>query len=164
MLRRHVPMTRILVVDDDPGVRTVVTDALRLDGYEVEAVANGRQALGAMGRQRPAALVLDVARPGTDGPTLMRTLREQTHWGRVPLVVLSGTPGVSMASARLGARAWVHKPFALPDLVAAVERVAPVDQSRSSQIGSPVARVAPSQARASGWPGHVRLSSNMAES
>jgi CheY-like chemotaxis protein len=122
-------MTRILVVDDDPGVRAVVTDALRLDGYEVEAVANGQEALGAMGRQRPAALVLDLAMPSMDGPTFVRTLREQTRWGRVPLVVLSGTPGVGVASARLGARACLRKPFALPELVAAVERVARADQA-----------------------------------
>jgi CheY-like chemotaxis protein len=120
-------MTRILVVDDDPGVRTVVTDALRMEGYQVEAVANGRQALAAMGRERPAALVLDLAMPRMDGPALVRTLREQTQWGRVPLVVLSGTPGVGVASARLGARASLRKPFALPELVAAVERVAPVE-------------------------------------
>jgi two-component system OmpR family response regulator len=120
-------MPHILVVDDDPGVRAVVTDALRLDGYDVEAVADGRQALGAMGRHRPAAVVLDLAMPSMDGPTLVRTLREQTRWGRVPLVVLSGTPGVSVASARLGARACVRKPFALPELVAAIERVAATD-------------------------------------
>jgi CheY-like chemotaxis protein len=118
-------MTRILVVDDDAGVRAVVTDALQLVGYEVEAVANGHEALSAMGRQRPAALVLDLAMPRMDGPALVRTLREQTRWGRVPLVLLSGTPGVGVASARLGARACLHKPFALPELVAAVRRVAP---------------------------------------
>ena len=44
-------MTRILVVDDDPGVRAVVSDALRLDGYEVDAAASGQEALGVMGRQ-----------------------------------------------------------------------------------------------------------------
>ena len=126
---RVAAMTRILVVDDDPGVRAVVTDALRLDGYEVEAVANGQAALGAMGRRRPAALVLDLAMPSMDGPTLVRTLREQTCWGRLPLVVLSGTPGVGVAGARLGARACLRKPFALPELVAAVERVAPADQA-----------------------------------
>jgi CheY-like chemotaxis protein len=120
-------MTRILVVDDDPGVRAVVSDALRLDGYEVDAVANGRQALAAMGRQRPAAVVLDLAMPQMDGPTLVRTLRDQTRWGRVPLVVLSGTPGVGVTSARLGARACLRKPFQLSDLLSAVEQVAPAD-------------------------------------
>jgi CheY-like chemotaxis protein len=116
-------MTRILVVDDDPGIRSVVGDALRQDGYQVDAVGNGRQALAAFGKHRPDALVLDLEMPVMDGPTLVRTLRERTKWGAVPLVVVSGTAGAVNAGPQLGARACLSKPFELSELLRSVERV-----------------------------------------
>jgi CheY-like chemotaxis protein len=75
-------MTRILVIDDDPAIRSVIGDALRQDGYQVDAAANGQQALTAFGKHRPDALVLDLEMPVMDGPTLMRTLRERTKMGQ----------------------------------------------------------------------------------
>ncbi len=118
-------MRRILVVDDDAAVRNVVTDALLEDGYQVDAACNGQQALAAFRKHRPDALVLDLEMPIMDGPTLMRTLRERTKWGRVPLVVLSGTAGAGEAAPRLGARACLNKPFELSELLHSVEQVAP---------------------------------------
>ena len=119
-------MTRILVVDDDPGVRRVVSDALRQDGYQVDAVGNGQQALAAFGKHRPDALVLDLQMPVMDGPTLVRTLRERTKWGAIPLVVVSGAVGAAETGPPLGARECLIKPFDLIVLLHSVERVAPV--------------------------------------
>jgi CheY-like chemotaxis protein len=82
-------MARILVVDDDAAVRGVIAQALLEDGYQVDAACNVCQALAAFSKHRPDALVLDLEMPVMDGPTLMRTLRERTKWGRVPLVVVS---------------------------------------------------------------------------
>ena len=118
-------MTRILVDDDDVAVRSVVSEALVQDGYQVDAAGNGRQALAAFRKHRPDALVLDLEMPIMDGPTLMRTLRERTKWGRVPLVVVSGTDGATDAAPRLGARAGLHKPFELSELLHTLEQVAP---------------------------------------
>ena len=118
-------MTRILVVDDDAAVRSVVSEALVQDGYQVDAAGNFRQALAAFREHRPDALVLDLEMPIMDGPTLMRTLRERTKWGRVPLVVVSGTDGATDAAPRLGARACLHKPFELSELLHTLEQVAP---------------------------------------
>jgi CheY-like chemotaxis protein len=118
-------MTRILVVDDDAAVRSVVTEALLENGYQVDAACNGRQALAAFCKHRPDALVLDLEMPIMDGPTLMRTLRERTKWGRVPLVVVSGNVGAAEAGPRLGAQACLNKPFELSELLHSVEQVAP---------------------------------------
>jgi len=106
----------------------VVSDALRQDGYQVDVVANGQQALTAFGKHRPDALVLDLEMPVMDGPTLVRTLRERTKWGKVPLVVVSGRVGAAETSTRLGARACLTKPFELNQLLDDVGRVAPPDQ------------------------------------
>jgi CheY-like chemotaxis protein len=123
--RLGVTMTRILIVDDDAAVRSVVSQALAQDGYEVDAVANGRQALAAFREHPPDALVLDLEMPVMDGPTLMHSLRERPEWGRVPLVVVSGTDGAGEAAPRLGARACLRKPFDLSDLVHTIKQVAP---------------------------------------
>jgi len=118
-------MRRILVVDDDPGVRSVVGDALRQDGYQVDAAANGEQALAAFGKHRPDALVLDLEMPVMDGPTLVRTLRERTKWGAVPLVIMSGVAGAADAGSQLGAQACLGKPFELSELLHSVEWIVP---------------------------------------
>ena len=60
-------------------------------------MGNGQQALAAFGKHRPDALVLELQMPVMDGPTLVRTLRERTKWGAVPLVVLSGAVGAAEA-------------------------------------------------------------------
>src|SRR5437016_4158310 len=100
-------MCRILVVDDDAAVRSILSDALRQAGYEVDCVCNGLQALTAFSKHRPDAMVLDMAMPMMDGPTLMRTLRDQTRWGAIPVVVISGQSEPDVLRRRVGARAYL---------------------------------------------------------
>jgi len=114
-------MSRVLVVDDDSAMRSVVSDALRHEGYDVDCVCNGLQALTAFARHPPDALVLDIAMPGMDGVTLMRTLREQTRWGTVPVVVISGQPEPQRLGRQLGASACFSKPLDLLALIGCVE-------------------------------------------
>ena len=66
---------RILVVDDEPAVRSALDRALRLERYDVELAADGRAALDALAERRPDAVVLDVAMPGVDGLEVTRRLR-----------------------------------------------------------------------------------------
>src|SRR6478752_6376830 len=68
-------MTRVLIVDDEPAVRAALDRALRLDGYEVELAADGREALDRLADVRHDAVVLDVAMPGIDGLEVCRRLR-----------------------------------------------------------------------------------------
>src|SRR5437016_1028342 len=67
--------------------------------------------LAAFGKHRPDALVLDLEMPVMDGPTLVRTLRERTKWGAVPLVIMSGVAGAADMGSQLGARACLGKPL-----------------------------------------------------
>src|SRR5437588_5727721 len=110
-------MSRILVVDDDPAMRGIIGDALRQNGYDVDTACNGVQALTAFKRHRPDAMVLDLVMPAMDGPTLMRTMRDQTRWGRVPVVVISGHAQAQTSSELLGARACLLKPIDLLQLL-----------------------------------------------
>jgi two-component system, OmpR family, response regulator MprA len=109
---------RILVVDDEPAVRDSLERALRLEGYDIELAANGSEALAAVARQPPDALLLDLMMPRIDGLEVCRRLR--TQGDRTPVLVLTARDAVSdrVAGLDAGADDYVVKPFALEELLA----------------------------------------------
>src|SRR3954447_19945482 len=111
-------MTRVLIVDDEPAVLAALDRALRLDGYEIELAADGRQALDRLADARQDAIVLDVAMPGIDGLEGCRRLRSSGD--RTPVWM---PPGRAASAARApaldaGADDSLVKPFALKELKA----------------------------------------------
>ena len=111
-------MTRVLIVDDDPAVRAALDRALRLDGYEVELAADGREALDRVAEVRHDAIVLDVAMPGLDGLQVCRRLRDAGD--RTPVLMLTARDAVDdrVAGLDAGADDYLVKPFALKELKA----------------------------------------------
>ena len=107
---------RILVVDDEPAVRSALDRALRLERYDVELAADGRAALDALAERRPDAVVLDVAMPGVDGLEVTRRLRAAGE--RVPVLLLTARDAVDdrVAGLDAGADDYLVKPFALREL------------------------------------------------
>jgi two-component system response regulator MprA len=115
----------ILVVDDDPAVRRMLTRTLAAEGHEVDAVADGGAALAAVERRTPAAVVLDVAMPGIDGLEVCRRLRARGL--TIPVLLLTARDAVAdrVAGLEAGADDYVIKPFAVAELLArlaAIER------------------------------------------
>jgi DNA-binding response OmpR family regulator len=114
-------MARILVVDDDPAIRQLLTDVLEMEGYEVSIAVDGLAAVRAVKASAPDFIVLDVMMPGLDGFEVLGAIREQ---GGEPVPVLMLTAAAEPDS---DARAWAHgvdyylaKPFtpgAVLDLV-----------------------------------------------
>src|SRR3712207_1617411 len=74
--RGTTPEARLLVVDDEPNIRELLSASLRYAGFEVETAADGQQALAMATSFRPDLLVLDVMMPGLDGFGVVRRLRE----------------------------------------------------------------------------------------
>jgi two-component system response regulator MprA len=111
-------MTRVLIVDDEPAVRAALDRALRLDRYEVELAADGREALDRLAEARHDAVVLDVAMPGIDGLEVCRRLREAGD--RTPVLMLTARDAVDdrVAGLDAGADDYLVKPFALKELKA----------------------------------------------
>ena len=109
---------RILVVDDEPAVREALDRALRLEGYDVELAADGRQALERHDAARPDAIVLDVLMPVLDGLEVCRLLRRSGD--RTPILMLTARDSVSdrVAGLDAGADDYLVKPFALDELLA----------------------------------------------
>ena len=112
-------MTLVLVVDDEPAVRVALERALRLEAYEVELAADGREALDRLaGPAPPDAVVLDVAMPHIDGLEVCRRLRDAGD--RTPVLMLTARDAVDdrVAGLDAGADDYLVKPFALKELQA----------------------------------------------
>jgi two-component system response regulator MprA len=109
---------RILVVDDEPAVRSSLERALRLDGYEVELAGDGSEGLAKLSSASVDAVILDVLMPTMDGVAMCRSLR--AHGDRTPILMLTARDGVSdrVAGLDAGADDYLVKPFALAELQA----------------------------------------------
>jgi two-component system alkaline phosphatase synthesis response regulator PhoP len=106
-------MTRVLVVDDDPAVVKLVRMNLEDDGYEVVTASDGSEALDAVSRDKPDAVVCDLMMPVTDGFTVLRTLRMQPDTKKIPFVVLTAKtlPDDIRKAVEMGADRYITKPF-----------------------------------------------------
>jgi two-component system response regulator MprA len=109
---------RILVVDDDQGVRDSLRRSLVFNGYEVDLAENGEQALRCVAARNPDAVVLDVMMPRLDGIATCRALRATGN--DVPVLVLTARDAVAdrVAGLDAGADDYLSKPFALEELLA----------------------------------------------
>ena len=112
---------RVLVVDDDPSIRELLSTALEEDGYEVVPAVNGQDALAVCERWRPDVIVLDLMMPVMDGWTFAKRLRERDE---IPIVVLSAATDLARHAKTIGAAAVIGKPFDLDQLLPKVARAA----------------------------------------
>lgn len=112
---------RILLVEDEPTIRTAVRDALRAKGYDVDDTIDGAEGLRRAQRERYDLLVLDVMLPGMTGFEVCRALRGEGN--RVPILILTarGSEDDRVRGLALGADDYVAKPFSVRELLARVE-------------------------------------------
>jgi two-component system, OmpR family, KDP operon response regulator KdpE len=121
-------VSRVLVVDDEAGLRRALAINLRARGYEVNLAADGATALTAASQQPPDAVVLDLGLPDMDGTQVIEGLR---GWTQVPIIVLSARTGEpdKVVALDAGADDYVTKPFGMDELLArlraALRRQAP---------------------------------------
>ena len=124
---------RILVVEDEPSIREVVSLYLRRAGYDVAVVADGRAALESLSGQIPDLVVLDLMLPEVDGLEITRWLRER---GDTPIIMLTARRDEPdrIAGLEMGADDYVVKPFSPQELVSRVRAV--LRRTRGSMSGS----------------------------
>ena len=111
---------RLLVVEDDPQVRAMLTRALRYEGFEVAAACDGAEAMASLRAARPDLLLLDLLLPDADGVELCGRLRDEGDI--VPILMLTARDTVSdrVAGFEAGADDYLVKPFSTAELVARV--------------------------------------------
>jgi two-component system, OmpR family, response regulator len=131
---------RILVVDDEDNLRTMLVAALKFEGYDVAAAPNGREGLRSVKESKPDLIVLDVMMPELDGFGMLKRLRETGD--RTPVVFLTAkdTSADAVEGLGLGADDYLSKPFSLEELVARVEAV--MRRVDSSPVASAVMSLA----------------------
>jgi DNA-binding response OmpR family regulator len=136
-----VACSRVLVVDDDQRVRTVVAWQLEADGYAVTEAGDGASALAQIEHNRPDLVVLDLSLPGVGGLDVLRRVREADGTAApLPVIVLSGRSGDTdrIIGLDLGADDYLVKPFSPGELAARVRSVL-----RRARPGTGSARNAP---------------------
>ncbi|HEY3766402.1 MAG TPA: response regulator transcription factor [Gaiellales bacterium] len=113
---------RVLVVDDEPVVRDVLTRYLTHEGFEVDAAADGHAALSAIEARAPSVIVLDLMLPKLSGLDLLRLVRLEST---VPVIILSArvSERERIAGLELGADDYVTKPYSPGEVVARVRAV-----------------------------------------
>jgi two-component system nitrogen regulation response regulator NtrX len=155
---------KILVVDDEADIRSLLKEILSEEGYEVDVAADAGQARASRAKGSPDLVLLDIWMPDTDGITLLREWSVATTED-CPVVMMSGhgTVETAVEATRLGAFDYVEKPLSLAKLLRTVERaldagkrkrlsgkllipplMAPIGKSRlTQQLRAELARIAP---------------------
>ncbi len=116
---------RILVVDDNLDSLTIMRTILENQGYEVSVAVNGAEALEQVKRAPPALVLLDVMMPHISGLEVLQQIREDTHTGRVPVILVTAKTQDEdlMSGYQYGADYYITKPFTAKQLLYGVDLV-----------------------------------------
>jgi two-component system OmpR family response regulator len=117
------PEARLLVVDDEPNIRELLSASLRFAGFGVTTAASGGEAIDKVRSERPDLVVLDVMLPGMDGLSVVRQLRGTGV--EVPVLFLTAKDGTEdrVAGLTLGGDDYVTKPFSLEEVIARIRAI-----------------------------------------
>jgi CheY-like chemotaxis protein len=115
-----MPDVRVLVVDDEPGIRETVTAMLEIEGYDVAEAKDGADALAQVEARQPDVILLDMRMPVLDGWAFAAELRARGL--AIPIVVMTAARDAARWAGEIAATAFVAKPFGFDDLLQAVER------------------------------------------
>jgi signal transduction histidine kinase/CheY-like chemotaxis protein len=109
---------RILVVDDDAGVRRFIVECLEMLGYQVSQAASGQEGLASLGSDTPDLLIVDYAMPGMNGVEVVQMARERAP--TLPIILATGYADMEAVDKLIGLGGVLRKPFRIDDLQAAV--------------------------------------------
>jgi DNA-binding response OmpR family regulator len=132
---------RILVVDDEPTIRTICADVLTNAGYTVHTVADGSAALSEAERFRPDLMLIDVMMPGLDGFATAERFRAESATSMTPIIFVSARSETAdkVRAFRIGAEDYVVKPFDAAELVARVGKA--LDRHSRELAASPTTQL-----------------------
>jgi len=128
--------THILVVDDEPDIRTLVQEILEDEGYTVTSAENGASARRALRERRPDLILLDIWMPDLDGISLLKEWAEDDGLP-CPVIMMSGhgTVETAVEATRLGAYDFLEKPLSMAKLLLTTERALEADKLARENIG-----------------------------
>ncbi len=103
-------MIKVLIIDDDPDVRTVMNVLMKKNGFAVDTAANREEALDKLERFDPSVVLLDVLLSGTDGRDLCQKIKADEKLQHIPVIMISAHPGAADNIASYGADDFLTKP------------------------------------------------------
>jgi len=126
---------KILIVDDEPNIRDLLTTSLRFAGFAVRAVATGAQTISAVLEEEPDLILLDVIMPGADGGEIASRIRADNALKHVPVVFLTATVSRHEAADGkfTGGYLFLPKPVSLKALVECMENVLAAKKHEQTQ-------------------------------
>lgn len=122
-MRMNIPYGPILVVEDIPNIRDLLTVTLRFKGYPVVTASNGEEALESIKEKRPALIITDILMPKMDGYAFVQNLRTDPKTHDIPIIFLSATyttPEDKVFGLSLGAARFIEKPIDTEDFLLTV--------------------------------------------
>ncbi|WP_017756630.1 response regulator [Calidifontibacillus oryziterrae] len=118
---------KILIVDDQYGIRILLNEVFLKEGYEMFQASNGIQALSIIEKDRPDLVLLDMKIPGMDGIEILKRLKEIDNTIEVFIMTAYGELDMIQKANDLGARTHFSKPFDIDELRAAVKEIVPIE-------------------------------------
>ena len=110
-------MPRILVVDDDIDILSVMEVLFSMKGFDVEVTAKGENTFPKINSFKPDLILLDVLISGYDGRTICRQLKDDENTRHIPIIMFSAHPGAAAAISDYGADDFIAKPFDVAHLM-----------------------------------------------
>jgi DNA-binding response OmpR family regulator len=104
-------MNKVLIIDDDPDVRTVMDILLKKQGYNVETASRKDEAWDKLKNFQPSVVLLDVLLSGTDGRNLCQEIKADEQMKHIPVIMLSAHPGAAENITSYGADDFISKPL-----------------------------------------------------
>lgn len=114
-------MSRILVIDDDLDILSVVEIWLSMKGYNVEVTAKGEEALSRVEKFQPHLILLDVLISGHDGRVICQKIKSHLEYQHIPVIMFSAHPRAMTSEMEYGPDDFLSKPFDLDHLASKIE-------------------------------------------
>ena len=116
-------MKKILVVDDDPDILTVLKLRLKKAGYEVMVAANGEEALDLIKKETPELVLLDLLLPGIQGEEVCKQIKQDDKLKKIPVILFTASVSdIESRVKKIGADDFIEKPFEAENLLAKIKK------------------------------------------
>jgi DNA-binding response OmpR family regulator len=125
-LNTNEQVKKIMIVDDDPGIRDILKIIFERNGYEVWLETDGKFIFTAY-YPLPDVFLLDRYLSGMDGLDICRHLKSQEYSKHIPVIIISASPDLEHTAIKAGADGFIEKPFDLKSMLAVVEKHLTVD-------------------------------------
>lgn len=117
------PYRTVLIIDDDPDIRTLMQKVLEKEGYQVETAKHKEEALDKLNQTQPFLILLDVLLSGSDGRELCQYIKNNALTAHIPVIIFSAHPSVNDNKAKTyGADDFIAKPLNTELLLQKVEK------------------------------------------